>query len=213
MTAAALAFAMVLSLLLAAFCAASETGFLSVSRGRIMHLVREGSERAAIVQKGLSQMASTLSALLVGNNLAAAGFAAASAAFAERAFGAPSARAAWTALSAFAMLYLGEFLPKLFFASRPLSRLLKTARAYRLFYGAMRPAAAAAVWFTGFFAGRPEQREKNTVGDLVAILQDRKNGAKLTDFECALVTRILVLRRKGEPVTVDGLLRAIDDEP
>ena len=53
---------------------------------------------------------------------------------------------------------------------------------------------------------------KVTSGDLLRILQDRKDGVRLTDFESALISRILVLRRKGEFVTVDSLLRAIDEE-
>lgn len=209
---ALLAIVMAVSLALAAFCAAVETGVMSVNRGRIMHLVREGSRRAHMLQNAASKMQETLTALLVGNNFAASAYAAASAALGARlSGGAP--HPLWTAASAFGILYLGEFVPKLFFASRPLSRLLKTAPALAAFRAAMKPVTASAMWLTGFFVGRAEHREKVTVGDLVRILQDRKNGARLTDFECALVTRILVLRRKGEPVTVDGLLRAIDSEP
>ena len=209
-----LALAMCAALALAAFCAAMETGFMSVSRGRIMHLVREGSAAARILQKALSRMSRTLTALLVGNNFAAVTFSSSSAALADALFrGSPFAHGAWTAAAAFAILYLGEFLPKLFFSSRPLSRLVRAAAAYRLFDLAMRPVTAFAMWLTGFFIPKGDKREKVTAGDLVRILQDRKNGVRLTDFECALVTRIVVMRRKGEDVTVEGLLRAIDDEP
>ena len=41
----------------AAFCAGAETGFLSVSRERILHLSREGGVKAAKVQKALADMA------------------------------------------------------------------------------------------------------------------------------------------------------------
>lgn len=209
-----LALAMCGSLALAAFCAAMETGFMSVSRGRIMHLVREGSAAARIVQKALARMSRTLTALLVGNNFAAVTFSTSSAALADTLFrGSSLAHGVWTAAAAFAILYLGEFLPKLFFSSRPLSRLVRAAAAYRVFDIAMRPVTAFAMWITGFFIPKGDKREKVTANDLVLILQDRKNGVRLTDFECALVTRIVVMRRKGENVTVDGLLRAIDDEP
>ena len=209
-----LAFVMVASLALAAFCAAMETGFMSVSRGRIMHLVREGSAAALTLQKALSQMSRTLTTLLIGNNFAAVSFSASSAALAAILFPSSSiARGIWTAMAAFAVLYLGEFVPKLFFSSRPLSRLVRTAAVFRLFDIVMRPATSFVMWFTGFFIPRGDKREKVTANDLVCILQDRKNGVKLTDFECALVTRIVVLRRKGENVTVESLLKAIDDEP
>ena len=48
--------------------------------------------------------------------------------------------------------------------------------------------------------------------DLVRILQDRKDGVRLTDFESALITRIIVMRRKGEFITVEGLLKTLDDQ-
>lgn len=209
-----LLFAMVASLALAAFCAAMETGFMSVSRGRIMHLVREGSAAAGMLQKALSRMSRTLTTLLIGNNFAAVTFSSSSAALAVMLFpSSPVARGVWTAVAAFTVLYLGEFVPKLLFSSRPLSRLVRAAAVFRLFDIAMRPVTSFAMWFTGFFIPKGDKREKVTANDLVRILQDRKNGVKLTDFECALVTRIVVLRRKGENVTVEGLLKAIDDEP
>ena len=39
-----------------------------------------------------------------------------------------------------------------------------------------------------------------------------KDGVRLTDFESALISRILVMRRRGEFMTVEGLLHALDDE-
>ena len=35
---------------------------------------------------------------------------------------------------------------------------------------------------------------------------------RLTDFESALIARILVLRTKGRPVTAEALLSALDEE-
>ena len=52
---------------------------------------------------------------------------------------------------------------------------------------------------------------KVTPDDLLGLLRDRKNGVRLTDFESALIARILVLRKKGEAVTAEGLLKALDE--
>ena len=71
--------------------------------------------------------------------------------------------------------------------------------------------SAAALFATGLFSGKRESRYKVTIGDLETILRDKKDGVKLTDFESALVTRILVLRRKGERVGVDSLLEALKE--
>ena len=48
-----------------------------------------------------------------------------------------------------------------------------------------------------------------TSADLLRILQDRKDGVCLTDFESALITRIFVLRAKGRPITRESVLAAL----
>lgn len=205
--------AMLVSLALAAFCAGTETGFFSVNKGRVVHLAREGGSSAKILQDALQDMSTTLTSLLVGNNLAAVAFSSASAALAARAFPDSAAgRTAWSVCAAFAVLYLSEFVPKMFFAARPLSRLVKIAPAFLVFSAVLSPLTRIAVWFTGLFVPRGETKYKVTMNDLVRILQDRKDGVRLTDFESALISRIIVMRRKGEFITVDGLLRALDDE-
>lgn len=214
MTASALLLAaMALSLALAAFCAGLETGFLSVNRGRVLHLAREGGSAAKVLQRALADFSGTITSLLVGNNLATVAFSSASAALSARVFAdSPSMRAAWSVCAAFAVLYLSEFVPKLFFATRPLSRLVRAAGAFRAFSGVLSPVTRVVAWFTGLFVPKGEAKYKVTMNDLVRILQDRKDGVRLTDFESALISRILVMRRKGEFITVDALLRALDDE-
>ena len=63
-----------------------------------------------------------------------------------------------------------------------------------------------------FSPKRSSARERVTPNDLLQILQDRKDGVKLTEFESALIARILVLRVKGEPITAEAILKAIDEE-
>ena len=204
--------ALVASLAVAAFCAGVETGFLSVSRGRLTHLAREGSEAAKIVAAALSNMSLTLTGLLVGNNLAAVVYSSASAALAAALFPESAAmQSLWSVGAAFAILYLGEFLPKLFCSKRPLKRVIAASRAYRLFELLTRPAAVCATAVTGIFLKRRATKEKLTVNDLMRILSDRKNGVRLTDFESALIGRILVLRRKGMFITPEAVLAALDD--
>ena len=212
MTAALLLLAMVLALVATAFCAGAETGFFSVNRGRITHLARAGSVRAKIIQRALSDKARTLTGLLVGNNLASVAFSSASAALAARVFtDSAVGQVVWSTSAAFLVLCAGEFLPKLFCATRPLRRMLLLAPAYRMFAVALYPLTALATAVTGLFAAGPAPREKVTPNDLLRILSDRKDGVKLTDFESALIARILVLRTKGRPVTPEALLKALDE--
>lgn len=212
-----LAGAMLAALALSAFCSGAETGLSSVSLGRILHMAREGSAAAKIVERARLDFSRTLTGLLVGNNLANVVYSSASAALAGRLFGeAPGgAGAAWSAGAAVALLVCGEFLPKLFCSARPLRRTLRLAPAYRVFSAVLAPLTSLAVAATALFAGRPRARERVTADHLLRILQDRKDGVRLTDFESALIARILVLRVKGRPVTADALLSALDepDEP
>ena len=213
MIVALLVIALVLALAVAAFSAGIETGFFSVNRGRVVHMAREGSAAAKTLERAIGDMPRTLTTLLVGNNLAAVVFSSASAALAARAF--PDSawgRTAWSVAAAFTVLYLSEFLPKLFCASRPLARLLRGAKAFRVFSAVLSPLTAVAVWFTGLFIPKAERKTKITTSDLLRILQDRKDGVKLTDFESALISRLLVLRRKGMFVTTDTLLEALDED-
>ena len=218
MSAVLLALAMFVSLVAAAFCAGIETGFLSVSRGRILHMARQGGARAKIVQRALAELPRTLTALLVGNNLAAVSYSSASAALSASAFaGAPAAQAAWGAAAAFAMLCIGEFLPKLFLSARPLSRTLALAPCWKAASRALVPFGSVVQSAISRFLPRREPRARMTPEAVLKILEDRRDGVRLTDFESALVGRIMVLRARGEAVTPESLLSALDgdmeDEP
>ena len=194
----------------AAFCAGAETGFLSVSRERVLHLSREGGVKAAKVQKALADMARTTTTLLIGNNLASVGYSSAFAALSARISGSSATASAIHGFAgAFMLLYCAEFMPKLLFAARPLRRILAVAGAYEVLAAALKPAVSLAMRFTDLFMPRREQKYKLTSADLLRILQDRKDGVCLTDFESALITRIFVLRAKGSPLTREAVLDAL----
>lgn len=203
---------MLAALALSSFCSGTESGLSSVSLGRIRHMAREGSAAAKIIERARLDFSRTLTGILVGNNLANVVYSSASAALAARLFGdASGARAAWSAGAAVALLVCGEFLPKLFCSARPLRRTLRLAPVYRVFDLVLAPLTFLAVAVTGLFAGRPRARERVTPDNLLRILQDRKDGVRLTEFESALIARILVLRMKGRPVTAEALLSALDE--
>lgn len=205
--------AMLAALALSSFCSGTETGLSSVSLGRIRHMAREGSAAAKIIECARLDFSRTLTGILVGNNLANVVYSSASAALAARLFGDASGvgAAAWSAGAAVALLVCGEFLPKLFCSARPLRQMLRLAPVYRVFSAAFAPLTSLAAAVTGLFAGRPRARERVTPDNLLRILQDRKDGVRLTEFESALIARILVLRMKGRPVTAEALLSALDE--
>jgi|P827metagenome_2_1110787.scaffolds.fasta_scaffold00194_22 Mg2+/Co2+ transporter CorB len=212
MTAFFLLLAALAALATAAFCAGAETGFLSVSRERVLHLSRAGGKKAKIVQAALSEMSRTLTTLLIGNNLAAVAYSSASAALALEVLGPTRVgNAVWSVASAFVVLYVSEFMPKMLCAARPLHRTLQMARTYRVLSLALRPLVTVLVRITDLFVPRKEQKYRVTGRDLMRILRDRKDGVCISDIESALIGRIVTCRVKGRFVMVEDLLDAVRD--
>ncbi len=210
MTAFLLVLAALFALAVAALCAGAETGYLSVSRERILHLAREGGRKAALVQSAIRDMSRTTTMLLIGNNLASVTYSASTAALSASLFVEGSAASlAWSFFAAFTVLYVSEFMPKLLFAARPLRRILYVADAVEAMAFILRPLTYAAMKFTDLFMPRREQKYKLTSADLLRILQDRKDGVCLSDLESALITRIIVLRVKNKPITPEAILSAL----
>ena len=85
------------------------------------------------------------------------------------------------------------------------------APAYRVLEAILRPLTALGMKFTDLFVPRKDAKYRVTSDDLLRILQDRKDGVCLSDFESALITRIIVLRVKGKPITPEAILSAIRD--
>ena len=203
---------MLVSLAFAAFCAGAETAFLSVSRERVLHMSRAGGRKAKIVQKALSDMGRTTTTLLIGNNLASVAYSAASAALALRLCSGSVTRAVWSFAAAFLVLYVSEFLPKLLCAARPLRRSLMLADIYAWMSRGLSPLTYIAIKLTNLFISGKDSKYKLTTKDLIRILQDRKDGVCLSDFESALIGRIIVLRVKGKFITTDALMDVLKGE-
>ena len=196
----------------AAFCAGAETGFLSVGRGRVLHAAREGSVRAKIVFSAIFDLGRTTTALLVGNNLASVTYSAATAALTVRLFGSSRILSAVFSLAvALLLLMLGEFLPKLFCSARPLRRMLALALYWRIFAQVFVPIGSVVQRVVERLMPKREQKFKMSPEFVLKILEDRKDGVKLSDFESVLIRRIMQLRAKGEFVVPETLLPALDD--
>ena len=76
---------------------------------------------------------------------------------------------------------------------------------------ALSPFTFLAMKFTDLFVPRKEQKYSLTAADLLRILRDRKDGVCLSDFESALISRLIVLRVKGKAITPEAILSALRD--
>ena len=199
-------------LAVSAFCSGMETGVLSVRRERVLHMAREGGARAKVVFAAIFDLGRTTTALLVGNNLANVTYSAAAAALTARLFG--SSRILCTVSSlvtALLLLMLGEFLPKLFCSARPLRRLLGMAPYWKVFARVFVPIGSVVQKAIERLLPKRETKPRMTPEMVLKILDDRKDGVKLSDFESALIRRLMELRARGEFVIPDTLLPALDD--
>ena len=211
MTIALLFAALLLSLGFSAFFSASETGFLSVSRARVLHLAREGGRKAAVVQEALKDMGRTTTTILIGNNIANVTYSSTSAALIFALFSDSRSQSVASFVAACIVLYASEFMPKLLFAARPLRRTLAIAPTYRVLALLLAPFTTVAVKVTNLLMPRRESKYTLTPDELLRILQDRKDGVCLSDFESALITRLIVLRVKGKPITRDAIFDALSE--
>ena len=81
-----IAVAALIALAFSSFFSGAETGFLSVSRERILHLAREGGRKARIVHAAIADMGRTTTTLLIVNNIANVSYSASTAALAAEFF-------------------------------------------------------------------------------------------------------------------------------
>jgi len=181
-----------------AFFSGTETGLLSLNHARLMHLVRAGVKSAQIVHGCLGNMQRSLASLLVGNNLVNVMISTLSASLANICFpGQRIFQAVWAGGAAILMLCFCEYLPKLFFATRPLRRTLLMARAFYLVDRVLAPLATAILFLTRWLV--PDTRKGATQRLLMTreyiqnVVSDAKDGSRITAFERLMINRVLTL--------------------
>ncbi len=201
-----------LALASSAFCSGVEMGFLSVRRGRVLHVAREGGVRAKIILKAISDLGRTTTAILVGNNLANVTYSSSMSALGALLFAESSIMTCIFSLgAAILLLCMGEFLPKLLFSARPLRRLLRLAPIWSIFARIFTPVGSVVQLLIERMTPRKPERAKMTPEKVLKVLEDRKEGVHLSKFERILVERLMILRMKGEFITPESLVSALDE--
>ncbi len=203
--------AMAVSLVWAAFFAGFESGLLNVSQPRLLGLVRQGKRNASRLLAVVEDLSRAMTTLLVGNNLANVVYSTASASLALALFGSTGVAAGLCSLaSAVAMVFLGEYLPKLLFTSKPMRRCVAMTGFYRFSAIILWPvvaifSAVVKAVFTGR-AGAPK-RLRISRDDLRRMVAEGHMTTRLSGFERVLIERVLALQgrfasdlmHRGEP--------------
>lgn len=201
---------LVLLLAASALCSGLEMGFLSLPPNRIRALARQGSAKAEMVARKISDMPRVVNTLLIANNIANISFSTVSTAMAAVLFsGSVAAELVWSSTVAVTVLFLGEYLPKLVFAASPTQRIFKSLWFYRMLEFSLRPPVAVFSLFTRLlFGGAKSGSSKSSVSrdGLRKLLADADNGTMLTPFERRLIDRVLML----QTLTAGGMVHAFD---
>lgn len=180
-----------------AFFAGIETGVLSVNHARLAHLVRAGSKAARIMSEYLKDMQRFLATTLIGTNLIHVILSTLSAGLAQHCLrDTPLGQAAWGTCMAFMVLFFSEYLPKLFFTTRPLRRTLIVIRVFYIVAKLLSPLTHLVMLLTQWMtprSGGGEQRFLMTREYLQNVVSDAKDGSRITAFERMMINRVLAL--------------------
>ncbi|MDD2454936.1 MAG: CNNM domain-containing protein [Kiritimatiellae bacterium] len=180
-----------------AFFSGMETGTLCINRARLAHLVRSGSKAAAMLDKCLSDTQSFLATVLIGNNLMNVALATLSAGLAQlhlRNY--PAAQIVWQFVMALMVLCFSEYLPKLFFTTRPLRRTMYVIRPFYVIERMLTPLTGLVMLLTQWLtpnSGEGDRRFLMTREYLQNVVSDAKDGSRITAFERMMINRVLTL--------------------
>ncbi len=182
-----------------AFCSGLEIGVLSVNRVRLLHYVRDGLKAAELLEHYLQNAQSFLGSILVGNNLSNVMLSTLSASFAQQLFAENTYfQSAWAVSMAVMVLIFCEYLPKVFFESRPLRRTLPLVSLFSVVEKVLRPITKMVLFITQWVipgSGR-DSKDKLVVTReyLQDVVSDKKRGARITAIERMMIKRVLDLQ-------------------
>jgi CBS domain containing-hemolysin-like protein len=205
-------FGMFACLMLSSFFSGFEAGILSINAARLMHWVRAGLKPAVRLHRHLSDMHHTLTTILVGNNLCNVLLSTLSAYVAANMFsGDGLLNAAWSAGVACVILYLGEYMPKLLFSTRPLRRTVLMCPLFSFVSKLLRPITAVIIFMTQWIipaaSGKKNDRFYFSIDYLENLISDKKSGADITPFERMMIRRVLAMHRQ----TARDVMKPLDE--
>jgi putative hemolysin len=195
-----------------AFFSGTESGVLSINHARLMHLVRAGMQQARLLNAYISDLQRFLATILVGNNLVNVMLSTLSASLAQHCFpGHHVLQTVWATGMAFMMLFFCEYLPKLFFTTRPLRRTLLVARTFFVVEKVLKPLTLLVLALTQWLIPKnrkgSEQRFLMTREYIQNVVSDPKDGSRITAFERLMINRVLTLQAQTADQIMTPLAR------
>jgi CBS domain containing-hemolysin-like protein len=195
-----------------AFFEGVETGMLGVNHARLMHLIRAGSKAAKILNAYLSDMQRFLATTLIGTNLMSVILSTLSTELAQKWFpGLHIVQTMWATSMAFMILFFCQYLPKLFFTTRPLRRTLMVARFFYAVEQLLNPLARLVLFMTKWLVPKnrnvSDQRFLMTREYIQNVVSDPKDGSRITAVERLMINRVLTLQAQTAAQVMTPLAR------
>lgn len=187
-----------LCLLAQAFLAGIELGVISINRHRLLHLVRSGAPGARLIQAYLHDPSRLLGTTLVGTCLTLVTISTLSESLAEAHLG-RIGQSICAIVVSLLLLVLGEYLPKVWFNSRPIERCLPFAKLLRLFERLLQPLVKVTLFMTRWVApvGHSEQQSLFVTREHIqSLVQDSAAGGQISGFERLMINRVLDLQMR-----------------
>ena len=189
-------------MLITAFFSGTECGMNSINPARLLHWARNDVEPAKLLLGFKNNMQRFLATVLVGNNLSHVAVATLTSSIAFQLEMSNLRESVWSATMALAILYFCEYLPKLYFRSRPLRRTVRVARMFAFFDRVLDPLTRFVLFITKWFTPK-EFRDENNKSEvfisrdfLASLVSDRLEGASISPYETTVLNRILKLPDK-----------------
>lgn len=142
-------------IVLSAFFSGIETGTVSINRFRLDHLVRRRNRKAVFIRKLLDHPDQLLGTTLVGNNIVNTAMPVLATSIAIRIFGEWGPWVSGVFMSV-CILILCEYLPKAWFQSHPIKRVLPLAWVMRFFGMLFRPVTVTLAWISRHVIPAPQ---------------------------------------------------------
>ena len=199
MTTTLLIIILFLTIGLSAFCSGTETGLLSIPRARLLPLTRqkENKSKKRLVEI-INNLPNAITTLLIANNIANVTVSTVSATLAVQFFPqSQSIQSAWACTTAIVMLFIGEYLPKLLFSTKPLRRTLGVTGLFHVVATILYPVVWCFSLFTQYVFKIKTPRPSNqsiSRDALRFIVADRHDSTHLSSFERLLIDRVLTLQ-------------------
>ena len=183
------------------FFSGFESGAISLNRHRLVYRIRHGDKKARALARLLRDSHRLLATTLVGNNICNVTLSTLTAALATTAaaalgFGGALAQTIATVIIATLLLIIGEYLPKLWFTSRPIERCIPLLPIFQVLRALLSPLASLCIFITRLVTPKSQEKRSPFVSreSIAFLMRDSEAQGEISPFERIMVSRVLDLQ-------------------